>query len=284
METTLFILKRQFSYNFIVIFPPILNLFTKGKSMSVISIQASPVSASSRLSNAAILYQVPAAEAARLYLRSQQLRTLLASGAFLAVDGRFCLNRSPFISHGRLTRHAVLHPDQCCLGFSRRSFRQLPTGMVAYSSRSLKQLELKALPTAFTEQLLKKNASSYALLATLPPTFTGTALALLKNRGYSQTAAAELLDIDITTFFRFVHSATPKRNMVFALGFLLQLEAPLFDDLVRKAGITYTLTNSDNIIQMLRGVCPNPGLRYCNQVLASAGCEKLPAQPDFWME
>ena len=253
--------------------------------MSFIPTEASPVSASTRLSSApALLYQVPAAEAARLYVSSPQFRRLLASGVFLAIDGRFCLNRSPFVSHGKLTRRAVLHPEQCCLGFSHYLFRRIPTGMVAYSSRPVRQLELKALPTAFTEQLLKKHASSYALLATLPPTFTGTALALLKNRGYSHAAAAELLDIDNTTFFRFVHSATPKRNMVFALGFLLQLEAPLFDDLVRKAGITYTLTNFDNIIQMLRGICPNPGLRYCNQVLLSAGCERLPAQPDFWRE
>ena len=63
-------------------------------------------------------------DAVQLYARSEKFRELINSGAYIYLEGRFCINQPEYIVIGedgkpRFTEYARLHTEVCCLRFDR---------------------------------------------------------------------------------------------------------------------------------------------------------------------
>lgn len=216
-------------------------------------------------------YRIAPREAAELYQRSSFFRNLLASGFFeYTEEGCFRLRNA-----SRRPRERTDEPRNRCIGFAAAGKKpSAKPFFVARKSRVTEQMQIVSHP--LTPQELKRLAKeTETLQRELPADFAGTVKMLMTYRDLNKSELAYRLGVDEKTLYRWLNNVIPSRKKVFALGFALGVEAPLFDDLLRKAGYSYTSSEEDNLIQMIRGIWPNPGLSKCNRILLDNSFQPL---------
>ena len=76
-------------------------------------------------------FLIGAKDAVKLFAQNEKFRELISSGAYIYVEGRFCVNKEEYVRRGEdgkpcLTEYARLHTEVCCLRFDREGSVENP--------------------------------------------------------------------------------------------------------------------------------------------------------------
>lgn len=231
-------------------------------------------------------------DAVQLYARSENFRELINSGAYIYIEGRFCINQPEYIVIGedgkpRFTEYARQHTEACCLRFDRDGKYGNPN----YSWGEL-HLEYRTSfttngvwcpqcaaepglcdPTKFTEDV----SWSVTVRKKISGMDFGDALKTLMGiREMSVEEMEAVSGISVSTIKRLRAGQEATAEQILAISVALQLPPGVSNDLLKVCGITLEYNSTKNTVyQLIMASMYRAGIDQVNSFLVAAGCKPL---------
>lgn len=231
-------------------------------------------------------------DAVQLYARSENFRELINSGAYIYIEGRFCINQPEYIVIGedgkpRFTEYARQHTEVCCLRFDRDG----KYGNQNYSWGEL-HLEYRTSfttngvwcpqcaaepglcdPTKFTEDV----SWSVTVRKKISGMDFGDALKTLMGiREMSVEEMEAVSGISVSTIKRLRAGQEATAEQILAISVALQLPPGVSNDLLKVCGITLEYNSTKNTVyQLIMASMYRAGIDQVNSFLVAAGCKPL---------
>jgi hypothetical protein len=224
-------------------------------------------------------YEISYTDATREFAQNPKFRDVLASGAYAYVDNRFCLRNSRYISRAEdgalhLTEYAKAHPAECCIGFEvQRRARWANDGMF----RDRRKVAQFAEAATDVQHLAKTTQDVGLVLQSLPHSFGATLEAHMQRKVVTQEQLAEtsLLAVRSIRTYRGTEHPYITLPRVIALCIGLKLHPVLANDLVRKAGCCFTMSDEHTAYQILLVSMTHGSIYDCNEYLRAVGVPPL---------
>ena len=224
-------------------------------------------------------YEISYTDATQEFAQNQQFRDVLATGTYAYVDNRFCLRKSRYINRAEdgvlhLTEYAKAHPAECCIGFEvQRRARWANDGMF----RERRKTVLFAEAATEVQHLAKTTQDVSRVLQSLPFSFGATLEAHMQRKGVTQEQLAEssLLAVRSIRTYRGTEYPYISLPRVIALCIGLKLHPVLANDLIKKAGCCFTMSEEHVAYQILLASMTHGSIYECNEYLRAVGLPSL---------
>lgn len=244
-------------------------------------------------------YSIGIQDAIVEFVHNPNFRTLVKSGKYLYVDSHFCINDSKYIRYNDdgnawLTDYARQHIDECCLIFDLEIRRNEEYGAQFYTECVLfKNVFSDTIVEAkFSDSVLNQQIESRAsemtrirddvrltteIMRKLPPTLSGTLKAHMERLQVTVELLEERSLVKSRTIQRLRNNKGAQHRMstIVAICIGLQLNPVFSQDLIRKAGLTFQVTEEQIIYQVLLNSFYQNSIYECNEVLAANGFKPL---------
>ena len=241
-------------------------------------------------------FLIGAKDAVKLFAQNEKFRELISSGAYIYVEGRFCINRAEYVVRGKdgkpqLTEYARNHTEVCCLRFDREGNSKDPEyhwGEFHLDDSESRYVVVKGErihcpqnaaepglcnPAAFTEEL-QWSVATRKMISGLE---FGDALKTLMNvRGISVEQMISASGISEPTLKRLRAGKLATAEQIIAISVALQLPPTVSGDLLEMCGIRLDHNSLKNsAYQMILMTQYKTGIEQVNTFLAACGCKKL---------
>ena len=237
-------------------------------------------------------FLIGAKDAVQLYARNEKFRELISSGAYIYIEGRFCINQPEYIAIGEdgkpgFTEFARQHTEACCLRFDR-------DGKYGTPNYSWGELHLEDRVSFITNGVVSPQCAAEPGLCD-PTQFTadvswsvkvrkeisgmdfGEALKTLMGiREISVEEMEALSGISVSTIKRLRAGQEATAEQILAISVALQLPPGVSGDLLRMCGITLDYNSTKNTVyQLIMASMYRAGFDQVNSFLVAAGCKPL---------
>ncbi len=220
-----------------------------------------------------------------LYEKNEAFRKTFNTGKFVWADGHIVRNDSRFVrdtSKGlMLTQWANANVDQCCLRFE-RVYVQSGVGQYvfgrmnfdeAYVAKTLFYLEDSANQAVFNE-IEAENEFANAF----PVSINDGLKKLMEKEDVSQEKMAELLDVELRSFKRWLADEKKRYTEDFIIMFSLALKLPdwISDILLDRAGLALSVKNPRHLaLKWIQKSMWDEGIEKANEYLKQRNHETL---------
>lgn len=241
-------------------------------------------------------FLIGAKNAVKLFAQNEKFRELISSGAYIYVEGRFCVNKAEYVRRGEdgkpcLTEYARLHTEVCCLRFDREGSVENPeyhwgelhmeaggvkqftrNGQVIYCPQNAAEPGL-CDPNAFRTEL----EWSVAIRKLISGKEFGDALKdLMDVRDISVEQMESASGISVSALKRLRAGQVATAEQIIAIAVALQLPPMVSGDLLEMCGIRLDHNSLKNsAYQMILMTQYKTGIEQVNTFLAACGCKKL---------
>ncbi|MDP3057843.1 MAG: hypothetical protein Q8N36_00060 [bacterium] len=233
------------------------------------------------------------------YATNEDFKNLLNSGKYVYVDAHFCINDSKYVrqdenGYAELTDYARQHIDECCLIFDVRIQTNNRFGVNYYkecvlfrdaTSDKLKEVKYSSsvqnkATEARAEELKRINDEAKRtinIMRTLPAIFPDTLIAHMDRLNFTVEFLEEKSLINAKTIQRMRNEGgyQPKLPTVVAICIGMKLSPILSADMIRKAGISFRVSEEHIIFQMLLNSHYQNSIYECNEILRATNCKAL---------
>ena len=241
-------------------------------------------------------FLIGAKKAVKLFAQNEKFRELISSGAYIYVEGRFCVNKAEYVRRGEdgkpcLTEYARLHTEVCCLRFDREGSVENPeyhwgelhmeaggvkqftrNGQVIYCPQNAAEPGL-CDPNAFRAEL----EWSVAIRKLISGKEFGDALKdLMDVRDISVEQMESASGISVSALKRLRAGQEATAEQIIAIAVALQLPPMVSGDLLEMCGIRLDHNSLKNsAYQMILMTQYKTGIEQVNTFLAACGFKKL---------
>ena len=226
---------------------------------------------------------------AQLCDENEALRTLMARGSLVYVEGHLCLNQEEYIDHAAkrisLTQYGRAHVHKCCLRFDIVYHRRAPQYRqgVLHSELTVVGKEYR-IDTDNIEEVcaLKKKILDDARRVQdtknmLPADGAGTLFTHMQRQNMTVEQLAETVRVSETSIkkWRKDDENVPPIRTAVAICIALHLEPDLSTDYLGKLGILFRLTDDHRILKFVLERMYLSSIEVCNEFMAAAGFKPL---------
>ena len=231
-------------------------------------------------------------DAVQLYARSEKFRELINSGAYIYLEGRFCINQPEYIVIGedgkpRFTEYARLHTEVCCLRFDRDGKYGNPSyswgelhleDRTSFTTNGVWCPQNAAEPGLCDPTKFKEDVSwSVTVRKRISGMDFGDALKTLMGiREMSVEEMEAVSGISVSTIKRLRAGQEATAEQILAISVALQLPPSVSNDLLKMCGITLDYNSTKNTVyQLIMASMYRAGIDQVNSFLVAAGCMPL---------
>ena len=213
-------------------------------------------------------------------LLKRDFREDLKKGNYLYVEDRLCINEPLYIrtENGKkhLTEYALLHPEECCVRFSRILEGNDNEFHLGYFAK--KNVGAIGNP-AFPKNLSPEAAHMKSILKELKdlPLSAGETLSRhMKNKDVTIEQLVSLTGISDRTIKRYRKESSMKLNNLVAICVALHLDPMFSKDLIRKAGFTLNEQKLEHVyFEFILNHMYERDVPDCNNFLIESGVASL---------
>lgn len=241
-------------------------------------------------------FLIGAKDAIKLFAQNEKFRELISSGAYIYVEGRFCIDRAEYVVRGKdgkpqLTEYTRNHTEVCCLRFDREGNSKDPE--YHWDEFHLDDSEPRYVvvkgerihcpqnaaepglcdPNAFRAEL----EWSVAIRKLISGKEFGDALKVLMDvRDISVEQMESASGISVSALKRLRAGQEATAEQIIAIAVALQLPPMVSGDLLEMCGIRLDHNSLKNsAYQMILMTQYKTGIEQVNTFLAACGCKKL---------
>ena len=234
-----------------------------------------------------IRYELTESEVLELYYSEPRLAALMEIDIIKWIEHHLVVNLKEFITPKthKLTARAKRNPSSCCVGVQYKQQcdevdHLLCTLDILIQSASFLEGS-DSVDGEQTDEEQRKESSIIdteiarinGILNELPGSFSGSLKYHMAKKGYTEELLAEEADVSVSTVKQYRQNEDKKKKIktVIALCIGMHLHPWLTEDLLRKAGLTWTATKMDGALRFLYTFHYKDTIDECNKYLRSQG-------------